>query len=71
VTHLQQFSARLEQYYSTGFEKALKQAREFAGNNKYGIPLTMKEKITIRRKRIFDYENGNGHIANRENLFRI
>jgi hypothetical protein len=57
VTHLRQFSAWLEQYNSTGFETALKEAHEFAGNSKYNIPSTFKEKGTIRRKRMYDYYN--------------
>jgi hypothetical protein len=44
MTHLRYLSAWLEQYYSTGFETALKEAREFAGNSKYDIPLTFKGK---------------------------
>jgi uncharacterized protein (DUF2252 family) len=50
VTHLRQFSAWLEQYYSIRFVTALKKAREFAGNNEYDIPFTFKEKRTIREK---------------------
>jgi hypothetical protein len=49
LDHLRQFSAWLEQYYSTGFETALKEAREFAGNSKYDILLAFKEKRNIRR----------------------
>jgi hypothetical protein len=71
MTHLRQFSAWLEQYYSTGFETTLKEAPEFAGNSKYDMPLTFKEKRTIRRKRTSDYENGDEPTANPENLFRI
>jgi hypothetical protein len=54
VAHLRQFSAWLEQYYSSGFETALKETREFAGNSKCDIPLTFKDKRSIRRKRMFD-----------------
>jgi hypothetical protein len=59
-THLRNAVTRLrldwlEQYYSTGFETALKEAREFAGNRKYDIPLTLKEERTIHRKKMFDY----------------
>jgi hypothetical protein len=71
VTHLRQFSAWLDQYYSTGFETALKEAHEFAGNSKYDIPLTSKEKIIIRGERMFDYENGDEPVTNPENRFRI
>jgi hypothetical protein len=49
VTHLRPFIAWLEQYYSTGFETGLKEAREFVGNSKYDIPLTFEEKRTICR----------------------
>jgi DNA-binding transcriptional regulator WhiA len=70
VTHLRQFNAWLEQYYSTWFEIALKEALEFAGNNKYDIPLTFKEKRIIRRKRMFDNENSDEPIANPENRLR-
>jgi hypothetical protein len=49
VTHLQQFSAWLEWYYSTRFETALKEACEVVGNSKYDIPLTFKEKRIIRK----------------------
>jgi hypothetical protein len=33
--------------------------------------LTFKEKRTIHRERIFEYENGDEPIANSENRFRI
>jgi hypothetical protein len=71
VTHMWQFDAWLEQYYSTGFETPLKEAHKFAGNSKYAIPLTFKEKRTICRKRMFDYENGDEPMANLENHFSI
>jgi hypothetical protein len=69
-THLAQFNAWLEQYYSIGFETALKETRELARNSKYGIPLTFKDR-TIRRKRMSDYENGDEPIANPENCSTI
>jgi hypothetical protein len=50
VTHLRHFIAWLEQYYPTGFETALKEAREFAGNSKYNIPLEFKEKNPFAEK---------------------
>jgi hypothetical protein len=56
---------------STGFETALKETHEFAGNNKYSIPFAFKEERTICRKRMFDYENDDERIANPENHFRI
>jgi GDP-D-mannose dehydratase len=59
-----------EQYYSTGREAAIKEACKFAGNSKYDIPLTFKEKTTIRRRMMFDYKNGDDPIANPENRFR-
>jgi hypothetical protein len=71
VIHLRQCSAWLQQYYSTGFETALKKAREFAENSNYNIPFAFKEERTIHRKRIFDYENGDKPIANSENRVRI
>jgi hypothetical protein len=71
LTHLQQFNAWLEQYYSTGFETTLKESGEFAGNSKYNIPLTFKEKRNIHRKGMCDYDNGDEPTANPENRFRI
>jgi hypothetical protein len=70
VIRLLQFSTWLEQYYSTGFETALKVAGEFVGNSKYDIPLTSKEKRNVRRKRMFDYENGDEPVTNPENRIR-
>jgi hypothetical protein len=49
----------------------LKEVHEFAGNSKYDIPLTFREKRTICRKRMFDYENGDEPLASPENSFRI
>jgi hypothetical protein len=53
VVRLRQFRTGLEQYYSAAFKTALKEAREYAGNSKYAIPLAFKEKRTIRRKKVF------------------
>jgi hypothetical protein len=71
LIHLRQFIAWLEQYYSARFETALKDAREFAGNSKYDIPLPFKEKRTIHKKKKFHYGNGDEPIGNPENRFRM
>jgi hypothetical protein len=49
----------------------LEAACEFTGNCKYEIPLAFKEKVTIRRKAILDYENGDEPTANPENRFGV
>jgi hypothetical protein len=54
-----------------GFESTLIEACEFVRNNMNNIPLTVKEKSAIQRRRMCDHENGNEPIANPENRFRI
>jgi hypothetical protein len=55
----------------SGFQPALKEARESARDGKYDIPLMFKDTKTSPSQRMLDYENADEPIMNPEVHFGI
>ncbi|GFU65705.1 hypothetical protein TNCV_5058401 [Trichonephila clavipes] len=52
----------IKEYRQTGFGKCLSDASKFIEKSSYDLPIDFKHKRGAKKKRMFDYEDGNQPI---------